>query len=63
MKSAGFHLKSGGFQIERPLARNCNPMFSFVMLVRRCVLLEVKPTQANKLKETRHILIKLKAMS
>ena len=28
MKSAGFHMESAGFhEIERPLARNCNPMF------------------------------------
>ena len=30
VKSARFHMKYGGFhQIERPLARNCNPMFFF----------------------------------
>ena len=29
----GFHVKSGGFhEIERPLARNCNPMFSHLSL-------------------------------
>ena len=38
MKSTGFHVKSAGFhenrriscEIERPLARNCNPMFLYV---------------------------------
>ena len=51
MKSAGFHVKSGGFQlksggfheirrisreIERPFARNCNPMFRILVMSNRC---------------------------
>ena len=41
MKSTGFHVKSAGFheirriscEIERPLARNCNPMFIVVVFL------------------------------
>ena len=34
LESGGFHVKSGGFtcEIERPFARNCNPMFKNVFV-------------------------------